>query len=286
MFEGLKRKSIGEKALYIVVACVFMLVALSYVYILVWTFIAGAKTHTEIVMDPFSLPDKWNFKHYLEVFEVFKVNNSNFGDMLFNSIWFAGAGTLLTQLCSATFAYCLAKYTFPGSNKIYVVLVALLSLPIFGSGGAMYKLYYNLGLINNYAQVLLSYAALNMYTLYYVAYFQSFSGAYAEAARMDGANDFQIYFKVVLPQAKPMFLAMFLTQFITEWNTYESTLIYLPKRPTLPVGIFQFNSEMIYNLRLDILFAACFIVVLPALILFIVFNKTIMTSVSLGGLKG
>ena len=286
MFEGLKRKSIGEKALYIIVSAIFMIVALSYIYILVWTFISGTKTHTEIVMDPFSLPEKWNFKNYLDVFKVFKVNDSNFMNMLFNSVWFAGVGTLLTQLCSVTFAYCITKYVFPGSKKIYAILVILLTLPIFGSGGATYKLYYNLGLIDNYAQVFLSYAALNMYSLYYAAFFQNFSNAYAEAERVDGANDFQIYFRVVLPQAKPMFLAMFLTQFISVWNSYESALIYLPKKPTLPVGIFQFNSEMIYNLRLDILFAACFIVVLPALILFIVFNKTIMTSVSLGGLKG
>ena len=103
---------------------------------------------------------------------------------------------------------------------------------------------------------------------------------------MDGANDFMIYFKVMLPQAKPIFGAMFLTQWIQIWNTYESSLVYLPNLPTLPVGIYQFNTEMIYRARLDILFAACVIITIPALILFIVFNKTITTNVSMGGIKG
>lgn len=286
MFEGLKRKSFGEKLLYITVSSIFMIVALTYIYILVWTFISGCKTHTEIVMNPFSLPEQWNFKHYIEVFEKFKVGNSGFITMLFNSLWFAGVGSLLTQFCTATFAYCISQYVFPGSKKIHAVLVILLVLPIFGSGGAAYKLYYNMGLIDNYAQVITAYGVLNVYSLYYIAYFQNFSKAYAEAARVDGANDFQIYFKIALPQAKPMFLAMYLTQFIRDWNSYESALVYLPKKPTLPVGIYQFNTEMIYNLRLDILFAACIIIVLPALILFLVFNKTILSSVTTGGLKG
>jgi ABC-type glycerol-3-phosphate transport system permease component len=79
---------------------------------------------------------------------------------------------------------------------------------------------------------------------------------------------------------------MFLTQWISVWNSYESALVYIPKLPTLPVGIYQFNQEMIYAARLDILFAACVIVVLPALLLFAIFNKTITTSVSVGGIKG
>lgn len=286
MFRGLKRKAPMEKVLYIIVSAFFMLVALSYIYILVWAIIAACKTHTEIVMDPFSLPEKWNWSHFLEVIELFKVNGSTFFDMLFNSIWFSVLGVFLTQFCSIMFAYCLSKYRFPGSNWIYTVILVVLTLPIYGSSGAQYKLYYNLGLINNYGQIISAYNGFNLYTLYYMAYFRNLSWTYAEAGKLDGANDFQIWFKIMLPQAKPIFGAMFLTQWIQVWNSYESALVYLPKLPTLPVGIYQFNQEMIYSARLDILFAACVIVVLPALILFAVFNKTITTSVSVGGIKG
>lgn len=286
MFKSLRRKSLGEKVLYIGVSMFFMLIALSYIYILVWSFISACKTHTEIVMDPFSLPAKWNFNHFLEVMDRLEVNGNGFWSMLFNSVWFSIIGTLLTQFCSITFAYCLAKYSFPGSKWIYTIFLVVLTLPLYGSGGAQYSLYYKLGLVDNYLQIITAYSAVNFHTLYYLAYFQNFSGTYAEAGRMDGAQDFQIYFKIILPQAKPIFGAIFLTQWITVWNSYETVLIYLPNLPTLPAGIYQFNTEMIYQLRLDILFAACLIVVLPALILFIVFNKTITTNVSLGGIKG
>jgi multiple sugar transport system permease protein len=103
---------------------------------------------------------------------------------------------------------------------------------------------------------------------------------------IDGANDFQIYWYAMLPQATPIFGALFLTGWIGSWNTYESALVYLPNLPTLPVGIYQFNLEMIYRARLDILFAACVLVSIPAIVLFTVFNKTITTNVSVGGIKG
>lgn len=103
---------------------------------------------------------------------------------------------------------------------------------------------------------------------------------------MDGANEFQVYFKVMFPQAKPMFGALFLSQWITQWNTYESALVYLPELPLLPVGIYQFSTEMQFRARLDILFAACVIVSIPAILLFAIFNKTITTNVSIGGIKG
>ena len=122
--------------------------------------------------------------------------------------------------------------------------------------------------------------------LYYRAYFKNMSWTYAEAAMMDGANDFDIYFRVMFPQAKPIFGALFLAGWVGNWNSYEGALIYLAKLPTLPVGIYLFNTEMIYRARLDILFAACVLISLPAIILFIVFNKTMTTNVSLGGIKG
>ena len=103
---------------------------------------------------------------------------------------------------------------------------------------------------------------------------------------MDGAGEFKIWWKVMFPLVRPLFGALFLLTWLADWNNYASALIYLPKLPTLPVGIYQFNTEMIYQARLDILFAACTLTALPAIILFIVFNKTLTTSVSLGGLKG
>ena len=286
VFKIFKRKSAGEIATHLVVSAIFMAVALSYLSILVWAVIAGLKTNTEIVMDPFALPKIAQWKNYKDVFELLEVNRNNFWDMLGNSIWFSVASVFIQQFTTISFAYVCSKYKFPGSNLPYVIVLIMITLPIYGTGGATYELFHSLGLLNSYAQVLASAGGFSIFFLYYTAYFKNMSWTYAEAAMIDGANDYQIYFKVMLPQAKPIFGALFLTQWIQNWNSYESALIYLPKLPTLPVGIFQFNTEMIYRSRLDILFAACVLIALPAIILFIAFNKVITTNVSVGGIKG
>lgn len=286
LFKWTKRKSPAEVVLYSCVSLIFLVVALSYIYILVWAFIAGCKTHTEIAMDPFGLPEVWHFEHYLEVFDTFEVNGQGFFDMFFNSVWYSVMSTLLLQFTAMTFAYACSKYKFRGSGFLYTLTLVVITLPIYGNSGAVYELYAKMGLINSYAQVLTFAGGINMMFLYYMAFFKNLSWTYAEAAMMDGAGHFQIYFKVMLPQAKAIFGSLFLTTWIAAWNSYESQLVYMPEIPTLPVGIYQFHTEMMFRARLDILFAACVIIVIPALILFIVFNKTITTNVSVGGIKG
>lgn len=284
--ESLRRKSAGEIALYLFVSFIFFLVAASYVYILVWAFIAGAKTHNEVVLNPFGLPEKWLFGHYLEVFSTLEVNGFGFWGMTFNSIYFSVFGTLIGQFTTMSFAYCCTKYKFPGSNWPYTIIMIMLTLPLYGTGGSLYKIIDAFGFINSYTHIFMAIQGMNMQFLYYRAYFQNLSWSYAEAAMIDGAGDFMIYLKVMLPMAKPIFGALFLTNWLTDWNRCDSNLIYLPKIPNLPVGIYQFNTEMIYRARLDILFAACIIIVIPAIVLYTAFNKVITTNVSLGGLKG
>ena len=286
MFKNFHRKSAGEIILHCLVSLVFLVVACSSLYLFIWALLAGFKSHTEVVMNPFGLPTTWHWENYLDVFRLLEVNGNNFWDMLFNSIWFSVVCVGAQQYPTVTFAYCCSKYKFPGSNLIYPVILVMITLPLYGSSGAMYTLLKTLGLIDSYAQVITSMSAFSTFFLYYTAYFRNLSWTYAEAAMIDGANDFQIYFKVMLPQAGPIFGALFLTQWISIWNSYDSALIYLPNVPTLPVGIYQFNTEMIYRARLDILFAACVIISIPAIILFTAFNKVITSHVSLGGIMG
>ena len=206
--------------------------------------------------------------------------------MLFNSVYFTVVPAFLQMFTTMAFAYCCTKYKFPGNGLPYVIILIMSTLPLYGSGGATYKLYHDLGLISSYAQVLVSLSGFSINFMYFRAFFQNLSWTYAEAAFIDGANDFQVYLKVMFPQGKPIFGALFLTTWLAGWNDYASPLIYLRDLPTLTVGIYEFYTEMVYHARLDILFAGCFIIFVPPLIMFTVFNKMITTNVSVGGIKG
>lgn len=286
IIRNFKRKAPAEIVLHCIVSLIFMAVALSYLYILFWIIMAGFKSHTEIVMNPFSLPTTWHWENYLDVMDIFEVNGHGFWEMLFNSLYFSIIGKLLPLLTCVSFTYVCTKYKFPGSELPYAIILITMTLPVFGVGGASYKLYHSLGLVDSYAQVLAAMGGITGQFLYFRAYFLNMSWTYAEAAQIDGADHFQTFFRVMLPQTKPLFTALFVSDWMVAWNDFSSALVYLPNLPTLPVGIYQFNTEMVYRARLDILFAACFWITLPALILYIIFNKTITTNVSLGGIKG
>ena len=281
-----KRRSTAEFILYCFISLIFAAVAASYVYILFWMLKSSLSTHTEIVMNPFSWPKELRWSNFVDLVNLFSINGNNFWNMLFNSVYFSVLGAFLQQLTTVTFAYCSTKYEFLGSKLIYPIILVVMTLPIYGSEGAKYRLISQLGLVDSYAHILLSIAGFTASYLYYHAFFKNLSWGYAEAAMIDGANDFRIYTRVMLPQAKPIFTALFLTTWLASWNSYESALVYLPNLPTLPVGIYQFNQEMIYRARMDVLMAACLVVTIPALVIFIVFNKTLTTNISVGGLKG
>ena len=284
--KSFRRKSKGEIALHVFVSFVFALVALSYVYLFVWAAIAGFKTHDEIVLTPFSLPETWQWKNYLDVFSLLEVNGNNFWNMLFNSLYFSVLCVLINEFSTMSFSYACTFYKFPGSTLPYTIILIMITLPLYGTAGAKFRLIHQLGMYDSHLQILGSLGGMGITFLYYRAYFKNISPTYIDAAKIDGANDYQIYGKIMAPMAKPLFGALFLQNWLSNWNAYASPLIYLPTHPTLPVGVYLFNTEMIYRARLDILFAACVIISLPAIILFIVFNKTLTTSVTVGGIKG
>ncbi len=286
LFANFRRKSPLENALHCVVALVFAVVCFSYLYMVVWCVLAGFRTHSEIVLDPFGLPTTWHWENFIDLTRLLKVGDNDFWDMLFNSAVFSLWGTFANMFVMLQFAYVAAKYKFPGSKYVMPIILIVTTLPLYGTGGGLYKLYYNLGFINSYTQLLAIGSVTTTTTLYFMSYFQNMSWSYAEAAMMDGANHFTIFYRVMLPQAWPIFIALFITSWKGVWNDYSSSMIYHPKLPTLAYGIYQFSTEMTYQARLDILFASCVVASLPALILYLVFNKTMTTSVSFGGLKG
>ena len=128
--KGFNRKTPGETVLHILVSLIFAVVAFTYVYLLFWAVMSACKTHTEIVMDPFGLPKKWNWDHFIEVITTLEVNGNGFVDMLFNSVYFSVVGALLQTFVTITFAYCCTMYKFPGSNLPYTVILVVMTLPI------------------------------------------------------------------------------------------------------------------------------------------------------------
>ena len=283
-FSLYKRKTIGEKSLYTFVFLLFAVFAFTYVYMIFWCAYSGMRSYHDIALHPFGF-SKLQLKNYIDVFTIMESGGTSFGMMFLNSLYFSFLGPALSIMITTMLAYVTNKYRFPGSGAIYVIVLIVITLPIYGSQSAMYKLLYNLNFLNSRLMILTSLNGFSIYYMYFYAFFSGMSWSYAEAAEIDGANHWQIFFRIMFPPALTMAGSLFQLVWITDWNNYGSALIYLSKMPTLAVGIYNFKTRMIYSSRIDILYAGCTISLLPPLIMFIICNNALMSNVSLGGIK-
>ncbi len=268
------------------IMCAFYAVfALFYVYLLFWLFMTGFKTQQEIALDPFSLPKVWRWNRYPQMVKLFTYKGTGFFGMLWNSTWVSVGGSLIMMMTTASTSYIATRYKFPGSKLIAPFIMFTLVFPIYGGTGANYRLMYLFGLHDG-PLYLLFYCGFGGWNWFY---FQSFwinlSKTYAEAAKIDGANDWVIFYRIMLPQSIGMFGALFITTWIAQWQDYGNALLYLKETPTLSLGIYYFDQEMLYRQRRDILFCACFISTLPIFIIYAIFNGFLFRNVSVGGIK-
>lgn len=268
------------------IMCAFYAVfALFYVYLLFWLFMTGFKTQQEIALDPFSLPKVWRWNHYPQMVKLFTYKGTGFFGMLWNSTWVSVGGSLIMMMTTASTSYIATRYKFPGSKLIAPFIMFTLVFPIYGGTGANYRLMYLFGLHDG-PLYLLFYCGFGGWNWFY---FQSFwinlSKTYAEAAKIDGANDWVIFYRIMLPQSIGMFGALFITTWMAQWQDYGNALLYLKETPTLSLGIYYFDQEMLYRQRRDILFCACFISTLPIFIIYTIFNGFLFRNVSVGGIK-
>ena len=283
--KKLIKKTISERIVYSIVFIIFCAFALSYLYCLFWCFMSGFKTHEEVILEPFALPEVWQFSNYTTGLSLLEVNGNNFFDMLFNSIYFSVLGAFLSVMSTCMIAYATTKYRFKGRKIFFYISLVMMILPIYGSGGSQYRLMYDLGFINSRWMILTAVGGLGTYYMYFNAFYKNLSWTYAEAAQIDGAGHFRTFFQVMLPQSLSMFGALFLLTWIAEWNNYGTAIIYLGEMPTLASGIYIFQISMTYLARMDILYAASALTLLVPLIIFAFFNKVLMSNISLGGIK-
>lgn len=281
-----RRRGTFEKICFVIAFLVFLTYSLLLIYAFYWIVMSSFKTNREFYRDPFALPENWLFSNYLDAFEVLQYNGVNAIGMIFNSIWYS-LGTVIIHIlvCSAT-GYVFAKYEFKGKKLIYGIAIMAMIIPIIGGLASTYKLVYDLGLANSPLYLLTNLAGFGMHFIIMMSYFRGISGAYSEAAFMDGAGHAKTFFTIMLPLAQGPALALGVKQFIAVWNDYYTPLLYLDKMPTLATGLYYYRLELNYTSNEPVYFAGVVLSAIPVLILFAFFSDKIMENINVGGLKG
>ena len=242
------------------------------------------------------ITQKFTLTNFIEAVQKFRQQVSDptvgmrwvgYWEMFWNSIWYSVGGTFMKMLATVCFAYAVARFEFPGRKVLYAFILLQMMLPVYGQTAANYNLMLNLGILDSPWFLISQGAGHGMYFLISYSFFRNLPTGYVEAAKIDGAGPFTIFWKIMLPMAKPIVIALGIMQLIAYWNDYQNVLVFLKSSPTLSSALYTIK-EQAFNLGLQTpsYFAGIFLSILPVAILFIAFNKEIMENVSIGGLKG
>lgn len=291
-------KSTSEKITYVAFFVFFIIMSIIYIYpiynAVLTSFTAYSGQETTSIWDFFWVRGRVQFESWQNIIDDFTITTEsgdfNLAGQLFNSIWFTVLKTGLSLFASALLAYAVAKFNFPGKKLLFLIAVFVQTIPIFGSGPASYKLFDTFGMINN--PFLFWVAWCTGFDFTFIILHGTFSGisnSYSESAKIDGANNLTILFKIVLPMVTPVLLALFISNSLGVWNDYSTIMVYLNEYPTLAYGLYSFQ-EGTMSTRVPYAQAtiacATLISAVPIIIIYSLSQKLILTNISVGGLKG
>ncbi|MFD0713862.1 carbohydrate ABC transporter permease [Paenibacillus sp. GCM10027626] len=279
--SGQQRKF--NKVILLFLELLLLLYAISLIYPFIWMLVNSLKTNENFFQNIWSLPRKWAWENYVAAW-----NSARIGTYFFNSVWMTAVGTFTTVMAAAMPAYVLAKYKFKGSNIVYGLAIIGFLIPAIGTFGPWYILMQQLGLFNP-AGVLIGYSGgIGFYMLILYSFFKGISWEYAEAAFMDGAGHFRVFFSIMLPLVRGGIVAVATFALIGIWNDYFQPLILLQSEHqyTIAVGLSYLVEAQKYSADYTVLFAAMWIALIPILLVYMVMQEKLMTGFTMGGIKG
>ena len=208
--------------------------------------------------------------------------------MFFNSLWQTAMSSIVGLLASAATAYVCARFDFKFLKVIYAIGVTVMVIPIVGNTAAMYKLLYSTGIADKPFLIWVIWAGpFGFAYMVLYSFFKTVSRTYSEAAMIDGAGHLRVFVQIVMPQALPAVSSMVIISAIGAWNDYMTPYLYLPSYPNVAVGLYELSSSTRWESGgTPVFYALMLISLVPIIVIFIAFQKIILSNVSIGGLKG
>ena len=249
-----------------------------------WLIISSFKTEAEIgVGNPFALPKSLMWQNYVDAWNV-----GGFSELIGNSLINVCSVVILSMLICVPAGYALAKIRFPGREWVFYAFIFGLTIPVQAIIIPLYQVLTNLGLINSMAGVTLAQVSNGVpFGIFLMrSFFIGVPNELTEAAKIDGANHFQILVKVFLPLSTPAIQALVIISALSTWNDFFLPLIVLisPGNQTLPLGLVRFAST--YSTDFRLVFSGTVITFLPVIILFILMQRRFTEGLTQGALKG
>jgi multiple sugar transport system permease protein len=256
-----------------------LVLAIATVFPLLWMVLGSFKTAEE-VNSPQLIPSTFTLDNYVYVF-----SQVPFARYLLNSFFVSAAVTVIALWFHSMAAYALARLRFPGREKIFLGIFAtmLVSAPV--TIIPTFIIVRTLGMVDSYAGLIVP-AIFNAFGIFLLRQFYvSLPDELEEAALVDGASYWKIYWSIVLPLSRPILAALAVFFFLANWNSFvwPMTVTSDPKLRVVQLGIQSFQQQ--YAADWNFILAAATVAALPTLGIFFVFQKQIVASIKTSGLK-
>ncbi len=244
--------------------------------------IGGFRTNAQLAQDPGGWPDPWVFFNYRDA-----ITNPNFWRFTLNSMAIGTITTLIVVVFGMMAAYPLARYRFRGREALFTVFVAGLLFPATVAAIPLFILVsQNMGLSNTWWGIALPQAAFSLPLSVVILrpFIAALPDELEDAAMVDGASGIGFFWRIVVPLSWPAMVTVGVVAFVHSWNAYLLPLLLLQgNMRTLPLGVADYSSE--YSADIAGVFAFTSLAMLPALGLFLVFQKRIVSGLQ-GAVKG
>lgn len=273
------KTSVGGRTVQYVVAYVFMLIAL---YPIVLMFASSFKTNMEIFANPLSLPKSFSLDTYRKLWDAVP-----FADFLMNSVFVSAMSVVLITVFSAMAAFYLARFSYKWTGALYFFFLVGLMIPIKLGIVPLFLLMKNLGLLNSLWSLILIYTASGIPVSVFIltGFFRTLPVELEEAARIDGCNHFQVFWRVLLPLIRPALATVVIINFIHAWNDFFFPLIFIQEDAlkTIPIGMMVLFGE--YETDWSLLFAGLTLSALPMIGVFLMASRQFMEGLTAGAVK-
>ncbi|MFB5674384.1 carbohydrate ABC transporter permease [Paenibacillus terreus] len=223
-----------------------------------------------------------NFDNYIYLF----TGNHAYFSWFFNSLVLTIVQVVLTLLVSATVAYGFSAYEFKGKNFLFICVLLIMMVPFEILLLPLYTLINNLGMMNTYSAIVLPGIASAATIFFFRQYLSGVPKEIIAAGRVDGASEYGIYIRLILPIMKPSFAAMAILNGMNSWNNFLWPFMVLSdeSKYTLPIGLKTLLTP--YGNNYDLLIVGSFFSIIPIFILFVAFQKYFIDGMTAGAVKG
>lgn len=255
-----RKLTLSSAVIYLILIIGALIVLYPFFYMVMNSFKYGP----EILHSPTRLPSQITLSGYVGVFE--KLNML----LLYkNSLIIAVSITLLNTLLSALAAYAIAKIPFPGRDQLFSFMLATMMIPGVLFLIPTYVVMYRLGWVGQFHALIIP-AAVSVYNIFLIRQFIiGIPNDLIEAARLDGAGDLLIFFRMILPLSRPVLVAVAILSFIGSWNDFIGPLLYLntPDKYTVQLGLHQFQTS-IPGENIQEIWASMTLITLPLVVVY------------------